>query len=599
MLSVKKRKWNDEYVEFGFTVVNEKDGTEKPQCMICNLVMCNGNLKPSGLREHLNSKHRNYVGTSIDAFKLKRIRYDQKATLSSYGFAPPEKPFLEASYKVSYMIAKKKKPHTIGESLVKPCALEMAKIVLGEDAVKRLSQVSLSNNTVRQRIKDMSDDIVTQVVSEIKNSPAKISMQLDESTDVSNHSQLLVFVRYVHENKIKEEFLLCSRFETTSKAADVFKLIQLFFDCHELSWDLIGSICTDGAPVMIGKNSGFVALVKEKAPNVVITHCVLHRQALASKTLPKNLKEVMQVVVQTVNFIRGRALNHRLFQTFCDEIGAEHCVLLYHTEVRWLSRGRVLTRIVELRNEIFIFLKHQQSPLAIHFENQHFIVSLGYLADIFSLLNDLNMSMQGRNMDIIQAKGKVVAFMAKLPIWSRRVESGNLANFPILDDILREDGKILPADILQDVKSHLKVLCSNFDGYFPDINNIGMEYAWIMHPFSFDISTMSDNDAVKDDLIDFQTDPRKKATFEKSGMDIQQFWCEQIAANPCIAIKAMNVLVPFTTTYLCEIGFSALLNLKSKWRNRLDVSDDMRVTLSVTVPRFHVLIAQKQQQKSH
>ena len=78
------------------------------------------------------------------------------------------------------MIAKEKKLHTIGETLVKPCALEMAKIVLGEDAVKQLSQVPLSNDTVRQRIKDMSQDITTQVVSEIKQSPAKISMQIDE-----------------------------------------------------------------------------------------------------------------------------------------------------------------------------------------------------------------------------------------------------------------------------------------------------------------------------------------------------------------------------------------------------------------------------------
>lgn len=82
-------------------------------------------------------------------------------------------------------------------------------------------------------------------------------------------------------------------------------------------------------------------------------------------------------------------------------------------------------------------------------------------------------------------------------------------------------------------------------------------------------------------------------------MDVKQFWCEQIAPYPNLAMRALKVLVPFTTTYLCETGFSALLNLKSKWRNRLDVSDDMRVALSVTVPRFHVLIAQKQQQISH
>ncbi|KAG2466217.1 ZBED8 protein, partial [Polypterus senegalus] len=233
MLSAKKRKCNDSYVGFGFACVTERDGTERPQCMICNLVMSNRNLKPSGLREHLESKHSNHVGTSIDAFKLRRICYDQKATLSSYGFVAPGKHFLEASYRVSYMIVKEKKPHTIGETFVKPCALEMAKIVLGEDAVKQLSQVSLSNDIVHQRIKDMSQNIITQVVSEIKQSPAKISMQIDESADVSNHSQLFVFVRYVHKKNIKEEFLFCERLKTTTKAVDIFKLIQSFFDRHE------------------------------------------------------------------------------------------------------------------------------------------------------------------------------------------------------------------------------------------------------------------------------------------------------------------------------------------------------------------------------
>ena len=440
-----------------------------------------------------------------------------------------------------------------------------------------LLQVSVSNDTVYLRIKDMSQDVITQVISEMKQSPAKISMQLDESTDVSNHSQLLVFVRCVHQKNLKEEFLFCERLETTTKAVDVFELIQSFFDRHELAWDLIGSICTDGAPAMIGKKSGFGARVKEKASHVLTTHCVLHRQALASKTLPKILKEAMGIVVQTVNFIRGRALNHRLFKKFCDEIGAEHGVLLYHTEVRWLSRGSVLTRVVELQDEILEFLKHQQSPLARHFEDHHFIVRLGYLADIFSLLNDLNISMQGRDMDIIQARGKVVAFMRKLPIWCRRVESGNLANFPNLDNILIKEGssKILPVDILQEVKNHLEILSTNFEGYFSDTSDLCMYSVWIQNPFSFDLSRLSDNDLAKDDFIEFQEDPRKKADFERAGMDVKQFWCEQISAYPSLAMRALKVLVPFTTTYLCEIGFSALLNMKSKWRNRLDVSDDM------------------------
>ncbi len=117
----------------------------------------------------------------------------------------------------------------------------------------------------------------------------------------------------------------------------------------------------------------------------------------------------------------------------------------------------------------------QQSPLTNHFEDEQFIVSLGYLADIFSLLNDLNTSMQGRDVDIIQARGKVVAFTRKLPIWSRRVESGNLANFPILDNILIGDGKKLSVEIIQEVKNHLEVLSTNFECYFSDIDDLTME----------------------------------------------------------------------------------------------------------------------------
>ncbi|XP_076047373.1 protein FAM200C-like [Oratosquilla oratoria] len=176
-MSVRIWKWNDSYVGFSFTCTTERDEAERPQCMICNLVMSNGNWKPSALREHLRNKYSNHVGTSVDAFKLRRIRYDLG------------KPLLEASSKVLYTITKEKKSHTIGETLLKPCVLEMAKIALGEDAVKQLSQVSLSNDTVHQRIKDTSQDITTQVVSEMKQNHAKISMQIEESTDVSKHSQ--------------------------------------------------------------------------------------------------------------------------------------------------------------------------------------------------------------------------------------------------------------------------------------------------------------------------------------------------------------------------------------------------------------------------
>ncbi|GAA6077220.1 protein ZBED8-like isoform X1 [Tachysurus ichikawai] len=69
--------------------------------------------------------------------------------------------------------------------------------MLGKAAEVELSQIPFSNDTISDRIEDMSKDILAQVVADLISSPAKFSLQLDETTDVSNLSQLAVFVRYV------------------------------------------------------------------------------------------------------------------------------------------------------------------------------------------------------------------------------------------------------------------------------------------------------------------------------------------------------------------------------------------------------------------
>ena len=54
---------------------------------------------------------------------------------------------------------------------------------------------------------------------------------------------------------------------------------------------------------MIGDKSGFKGLVTNVAPHVSFTHCLIHRFALAMKTLPSGLQEVLQDVVKIVNHI--------------------------------------------------------------------------------------------------------------------------------------------------------------------------------------------------------------------------------------------------------------------------------------------------------
>ena len=85
--------------------------------------------------------------------------------------------------------------------------MEMAKSLLGVEVKEQLSLVPLSNDIISFRIRDMSEDILQQVIADVKASPIKVSLQLDEATDVSLSSQLLAFVRHVKEKEVVEEFL--------------------------------------------------------------------------------------------------------------------------------------------------------------------------------------------------------------------------------------------------------------------------------------------------------------------------------------------------------------------------------------------------------
>ena len=151
-----------------------------------------------------------------------------------------------------------KKPHSIGETLIKPCLVSCVGILLGESAVSKMMQVSLSNDTVKSRICDMSCNIKSQLLAKVKASPF-FAIQLDESVDVEYLSQLLVFVRYVHDQSIEEDLLFCRPLKTTTQAADVMQLVEE----EGLDWRKLVGACTDGAPVTMGARSGFAKLLKQ------------------------------------------------------------------------------------------------------------------------------------------------------------------------------------------------------------------------------------------------------------------------------------------------------------------------------------------------
>ncbi len=62
---------------------------------------------------------------------------------------------------------------------------------------------------------------------------------------------------------------------------------------------------------------------------------------------------------------------------------------------------------------------------------------------------------------------------------------------------------------------------------------------------------------------------------------------------------SVSLLLPFTTTYMCETGFTVLTKMKTKERNKLNASPDMRVALSSCEPAWDQIMQNKQAHPSH
>nr|XP_042913767.1 protein ZBED8-like [Parasteatoda tepidariorum] len=248
-------------------------------------------------------------------------------------------------------------------------------------------------------------------------------------------------------------------------------------------------------------------------------------------------------------------------------MNAEHEVLLYHTEVRWLSRGQVLKRIFMLKTEVSLFLEEKDNSLFEYFKKKDFIWKLAYLADIFNHMNDICLSIQGPDTTIMDATEKLQAFLLKMSVWKIRIQNGMYATFQMLDEVLFENGSQQDNEL------------------------------WIRNPFLCDIDCIDDMNLAKDEIIDLKANSLLKMDFDSKTLG--EFWSSLREAYPLLAKRAMAAIIPFATVYPCEAGFSTLVTIKTKHRNRLKVEHDMRVALSKTIPQFNLLIKEKQQQPSH
>ena len=137
---------------------------------------------------------------------------------------------------------------------------------------------------------------------------------------------------------------------------------------------------------MLGCRSGFQRMLNNASPNAIGTHSMIHRHVLATKTLPPEFQDIMKRVVSVVYFVETSASNNRLFSKLSSELDASNNVLLFHSDVKWLSRSKVFTHVFDVRDELKTFFNKKSKPqVETLFGDKDQLHKIAYLADIFEI----------------------------------------------------------------------------------------------------------------------------------------------------------------------------------------------------------------------
>ena len=349
---------------------------------------------------------------------------------------------------------------------------------------------------------------------------------------------------------------------------------------------------------MIGSAKGFAALLVKHcrslghSQDISTFHCIVHQEVLCAKAA--GMADVMSVTVKLVNTILARPLNHRLFRELCEVAEADYGDLLYHTEVRWLSRGNVLKRVFALREEIVAFIRERGLTGFDSFTDETWLCRLAFLTDISSHLNDLNTQLQGRNKLITCMESSVRAFCVKLQLWEKQLRDGNYSYFPYLSQC---DSALIDTDECLSVLTSVK---GQFSSRFSDVRAQLEKVKIVTTPFEVSVDDLPSE--IQMEMIELQASDFLLSKF-KSASGLPEFYkqlpCEQF---PGLLSRARRVFAIFGSTYACEQLFSQMKFCKNRLRSRLTnehLNDVLLLSCSSQKPDIKAIASDKQHQISH
>jgi len=320
----------------------------------------------------------------------------------------------DAVFRTAYYLAKMNRPFTDHNNLIE--LQEKNGVNMGASLHSRYS----STKIVEHIAKEMQKKIVHSIVS----SSSKLSVLIDEATSLSHKSAMIVNLK-ASVDGATPEFVFLELVELESqRAGDIEKALLDCLDTAGFSEEWLQknwvSFVSDGASVMLGKNSGVATRLTARYPNLFTWHCMNHRLELAVSDAVDEVQAVnhFKVFMEKVHNLYSQSnKNSRELLEAAEEVGSQVLKIGRVLSTRWVASSfrsvKAVWRSYEALNRHFENAAGDQTRngkerqtyrgLARRMQSKEFLCDLGLMYDALSELANLSQQLQAHSITLLRA----------------------------------------------------------------------------------------------------------------------------------------------------------------------------------------------------
>ena len=288
--------------------------------------------------------------------------------------------------------------------------------------------------------------------------------------------------------------------------------------------------------------------------------------------------------VMVINFIKSRPRNARLFRRLCENMGAEHTTLLLHTQ-KYAGCWNY-----DLKSTPF--WSSTGLPMPPCSRTQTGLQSCAIWQIYSANWTNWMCLCRGKETSILNMYDKVGGFLKKAELWRRSSAEGDFTCFPQVDAFLsREDVDRAPVKSV--IVGHLTNVIKDFHSYFPDMEDKSVQLDWVRNPFLLSEANRSYLSLIRKNS--WKCHVTVASRWSLPHPHSHSVVCE--AGAPDLGQKALEQLLPFASTYLCEASFSAMTD-QNKSKKQTVPGEELHHSTSLP-PRLTKILSEAQAQVSH